>query len=532
MKKHVFQCLPALALILLALAVQTVVASAHASLNGSTPADGSMVESAPARFILVFSEPVSPLALDLVRPNGTPTALTNFELRDATLDIAAPETLDLGTHVLTWRVVSSDGHPVGGSVIFSIGEVSAQAPAVEEQIDWTVRSGLWMSKVALYIGLFIGVGGVLARTMLMPGVTSGSAVLGTALVIGLAGAVLSLGFQGLDALGAPAGSLAETVVWRTGYSTTFGLTVAVSFFAFLAAGASLSLQGTGALAAACLALLLGAGSLALSGHASAASPQWVMRPAVFLHAIAIAVWAGALTPLGLALRRKEAGAAKALARFSRIIPAFIGMLLATGAVLAVVQVGHPAALLDTAYGQVFVVKLVLLAGLFLLAAANRWKLTAPTKNGDEQSAGKLVRSIALETVLVLLIFGVAATWRFTPPPRVLAAAAAVPATLHVHGAKAMADLTIAPGRTGPVSVSAIIMTGDFGPLDAKEVTFVFSNPAAGIEPFRREAEKPGDGTWRADGVVLPLAGTWTVRVDVLITDFDIARLEGSVAIRP
>lgn len=89
-----------------------------------------------------------------------------------------------------------------------------------------------------------------------------------------------------------------------------------------------------------------------------------------------------------------------------------------------------------------------------------------------------------------------------------------------------------PGRAGPVSVSAMIMTGEFGPLDAREVTFVFSNPNAGIEPFRRKADKPGDGTWRADGIVLPLPGEWSVRVDVLISDFEIARLEGLVEIRP
>ncbi|WP_266076709.1 hypothetical protein [Brucella intermedia] len=48
-----------------------------------------------------------------------------------------------------------------------------------------------------------------------------------------------------------------------------------------------------------------------------------------------------------------------------------------------------------------------------------------------------------------------------------------------------------PRRTGPVGVSAIIMTGDFGPLGTKEVMFVFSRPEAGIEPFRRKAERRG-----------------------------------------
>lgn len=62
---------------------------------------------------------------------------------------------------------------------------------------------------------------------------------------------------------------------------------------------------------------------------------------------------------------------------------------------------------------------------------------------------------------------------------------------------------------------------ELDPLDAREVTFIFSNPDAAIEPFRRMVKKPGDGTWRADGIVLPLPGEWTVRVNVLISDFDI-----------
>lgn len=88
----------------------------------------------------------------------------------------------------------------------------------------------------------------------------------------------------------------------------------------------------------------------------------------------------------------------------------------------------------------------------------------------------------------------------------------MPANAHIHTAKAMADLTINPGRAGTVSVSAMIMTGDFGALDEKEVMFAFSNPDAGIEPFRRKAEKPGDGTWRAGGVALPLPDDWSVRI--------------------
>jgi copper transport protein len=76
------------------------------------------------------------------------------------------------------------------------------------------------------------------------------------------------------------------------------------------------------------------------------------------------------------------------------------------------------------------------------------------------------------------------------------------------------------------------MTGDFGPLDAKAVTLVLSKPDSGIEPLKREAKKPGDGTWRIDDLVIPVAGRWTARLDILVSDFDMVRIEGPIDIRP
>lgn len=504
---------------------------AHASLNAAEPADGSVAENAPAFYSLTFSEPVSPLSLNLIHPDGSAIALERFSLQGNVLEIQAPADLGSGTHVLSWRVVSEDGHPVGGSVIFSIGEPSAEPPVVEERIDRTVRTGLWLSKIALYIGLFIGVGGVFALRVLMPDVGRGLRIIIAALAIGTLGAIISIGFQGLDALGAEAERISESIVWSTGFGTSYGRTIVTSIAAF--AIAALSLTGAGlAKPAAAVGLLATGAALALSGHAASATPQWLMRPMVFLHAITIAVWIGALVPLGLALRSGDAAVVPSLRLFSRFIPYAVALLIAAGLILAIVQVEHPQALANTAYGRVFLVKLTLLVGLFTLAALNRWSLTAPAEAGDAGTARRLVRSVVVETAVVLMIFGAVAGWRFTPPPRALAAAAAQPATVHLHTIKAMADVTVTPGRTGPVTVSAFIMTGDFGALDAKEVTFVFANPSAGIEPFKRRAEKASDGIWRAEGVMLPLAGMWAVRIDVLISDFELAKLEGRVAIRP
>jgi copper transport protein len=155
-----------------------------------------------------------------------------------------------------------------------------------------------------------------------------------------------------------------------------------------------------------------------------------------------------------------------LRRFSAAVPYAIAVLFAAGVVLAVVQVEQPSALLDTAYGRVLLIKLALLAVLFVLAAFNRWRLTRPAASGDARGARRLARTIAAEVAMVLLILAVVACWRFTPPPRALAIAAAQPATTHIHAAKAMADVTVTPGRAGPVAVSIFVMTGDFDPLPA------------------------------------------------------------------
>ncbi|PTE08332.1 copper resistance CopC/CopD family protein [Mesorhizobium helmanticense] len=505
-------------------------AFAHAALVTADPADGMVLGQSPTQFSLTFSEPVSPLVLTLVRPDGTPLPLTAFRLNDQTVEIDNPRTLGPGTHVLSWRVISADGHPVGGSVLFSIGAPSA-APIVSEAVDWGLRSAIWTGRVLLYIGLFLGVGGAFAIAWLAKGGRSGQRFAIAAMLCGLVAAPLSLGFQGLDALGAPLTHLSQPVVWQTGLGTSFGWTVLI---ALIALGLGLfSLVGPRADARLfALAGLASVGAaLAASGHASAAEPQWLTRPMVFLHGVGIAFWAGALAPLGLAVRRQPAEAGLFLHRFSQAILPVVAVLAATGIALAVIQVQAPAALLGTAYGRLLLVKLALLFFLFTLAATNRWKLTAPAEAGETEVQRRLVRSIGVEMLIVLAIFGVAAGWRFTPPPRALAIAAAQPASIHIHTPKAMADLSITPGHAGPVSASIVVMTGDFGPLDARQVTLVLSKPDSGIEPIKRPATKPGDGTWRVDDLVIPVAGRWTARLDILVSDFEMVKIEAQIDIR-
>ncbi|MBN9267641.1 MAG: copper resistance protein CopC [Hyphomicrobium sp.] len=507
-------------------------ARAHAALIASIPEDGAVLSGAPAKLSLSFNENVSPLVVALIRPDGTRSALDRVTARERALDIAVPGDLSAGTHILSWRVVSADGHPMAGTIVFSIGAPSATPPSIETAADWTLRSAILAAKIALYLGLFIGIGGVFAWVWLGSARRDGRSVVVPALALGIAGALLSIGLQGLDALGAPVHRIVEGAFWKAGASTTLVHTALVAALSMALSLIALVVPTVMARLLSIIALM-GAGlSLSLSGHAAAAEPQWLMRSMVFAHTTGVAYWVGALVPLAAALGSGRADAQSMLGRFSRSIPWVLLVLVAGGIALTVVQVETPEALIETNYGWLLSTKLVLVAALFGLAAVNRWRLTPAVERGLLRPRLKMVRFIIIEAVCVALILAVVAGWRFTPPPRALSIAAAQPVSVHIHTLPAMAELTLSPGRKGRISAIITIMTGEYGPLDADAITLTLSPPEAGIAAIQQAALKRGDGTWRIERMELPIAGSWSVELDIRVKDNAPILLKSALSVRP
>ena len=108
-------------------------------------------------------------------------------------------------------MVSLDGHPVGGSVVFSIGAPSAGSiPDIENTTAPAVASLLWVAKLAVYVGLFIGIGGAFFCAWISPfGTKPARGAITAALILGLVALPLSVGAQGVDALGLPLSGLCE-----------------------------------------------------------------------------------------------------------------------------------------------------------------------------------------------------------------------------------------------------------------------------------------------------------------------------------
>jgi copper transport protein len=513
--------LSSVAALLLLLGMSTN-ALAHASLVSTEPRDGSMVAQAPKTVALRFNEPVTPAVIRLIDAAGRVRDDTAVHALDATISIALPEGLPLGTQVISYRVISADGHPVSGSMVFSIGmDTSAAAPASS---DSALAILIWLSRIGIYLGLFVGVGGAFFDGWIAPDRARRTTTI-AALWLGLFSAVVSFGCQGLDLLGLPIGRFLTAAPWRAAAATSLGPSLLIaaaamglSFFARRCVSASFA-------RALSLLAIIGVGvSLASSGHASTASPQWLTRPLVFLHGVGVAYWVGALLPLMALSQGPVQTLLSVLSRFSRAAVPVVGVLVLTGLVLAIIQLESLHALVDTKYGLILSIKVTLVVVLLGFAALNRFRLTPVLQSGS-QNTRPLLRSIGIECAVVIGILAVVAGWRFTPPPRALAAAAPTPLALQLRSDKATFQVLASPGRVGIDTFVLRIMSGDARPLQAKEVTLVLSQPERGIEPFERKAARDADGSWIVRGVPIPFAGRWRVRVDALVTDFEKLTLE-------
>ena len=348
-------------------------AFAHASLVSAEPADGSVLSNQPKVVELRFNEAVTPAVINLIDAAGRVRGDAIVHAAGEAIVIDVPENLPKGTQVVSYRVISADGHPVGGSMLFSIGAVTAAAKIPKN--DGTVDVLIWLARVGMYLGLFAGVGGAFFVTWIGK-MRAGAGVINAALTVGLASAAASLGLQGLDALDIPLHDLSLEAPWQAAFATSLGASLLIAAVAMVAAIVALQAQSAGTARALSALALAGVGlSLATTGHAAAAPPQWMTRPAVFLHGVGAAFWIGALTPLAAMVRRPGKGLLAVVIRFSRIAVAVVGVLVLTGFALAVVQLQSFGALIDTRYGNILALKLGLVLLLLALAALNRFVFT-------------------------------------------------------------------------------------------------------------------------------------------------------------
>lgn len=250
---------------------------------------------------------------------------------------------------------------------------------------------------------------------------------------------------GLLACAAAAGLVAQTALMAGGWtaalslpalgyvlqSTGPGLAHGVRTTLALAGGALL-LLGRGDPRARRLAVVAFAGataSFAWSGHgASSEGPAGVIHLlADIVHAVAAAVWLGALVGFCLRLAREgpdSVATAGALTQFAGVGTAAVGALALSGLVNAAFLIGPDGAsrLPGSVWGGLLLAKLALFAVMLGLAAHNRYSLTpalaaAVAAGGETAPAMRKLRvSIGLELTTGVVLLGLVAVMGIQMPP--------------------------------------------------------------------------------------------------------------------
>ncbi|ADZ70990.1 CopD family protein [Polymorphum gilvum] len=504
---------------------------AHAQLRASTPAAGSVIAHPPEAVTLDFNEPVAPVVLRWIAPGGGESQVAGTAA-NARVTVIPPDGLGEGTHLLSWRVVSADGHPVGGTLSFSIGTPSATQAAPADRAGgaaWAVVAARFFLTLALVAA--VGMAAFSAVVTRAPPTRSMRRTAIAAALLALPSSLALIAAQGFDLLSLPPAALLTAAPWQAARTAPLVVTTALSVLAVLLAVLALVEPAARRRAHRPLAFAawgVAALSFAASGHAATAEPRWIAAPAVALHALALVFWTGTLVPLLSAFRRP--GGEAVLARFASLALPLVMLLVASGALLTAIQAGSVASLAGSAYGQVLTVKLALVAGMLALALRNRLRLVPRLAAGEPSAGPALSRAIRAEIALGLVVLALAAGFRLTPPPRALVATVP-PLQVHVHADYAMADLRLAPGRAGPVDVALAVHTGGFQPLVPLEAEMAFAMPGRGIEPIRIRLRAGDDGLWHGS-TDLPVAGDWDVTIRLLVTEFERATLQATVTLAP
>lgn len=101
-------------------------ASAHDELLSSTPETGQRLTEAPTQVTLTFSADVldTGAAVIVADAGGHDWVATEPVLDGATVTVELQPDMPAAGYEVRWRVVSSDGHPIAGTVPFTIGDAT------------------------------------------------------------------------------------------------------------------------------------------------------------------------------------------------------------------------------------------------------------------------------------------------------------------------------------------------------------------------------------------------------------------------
>ncbi len=544
----------AIATLVAVLGFGTGVASAHASLVATSPADGTSVTPSPATVSATFSERVSIGVGGLtvrntkgVRVDSGPSGLDGA---GTTVSVGLQPALPDGTYVATYRMLSGDGHPVSASFLFGVGAAPVDpnaATAGGGNRVWEIVGAVGRFLMYLSALLAAGLAFFVAfihdhdddrwRLIGWARIATITAVFGAAAIIGGQAALLS---------GKGVASITDGSVLGDVLDSRLGWSLGALVMGLIAVHLSTDVRNpTISQALALYGGLATAGSFAIWGHSTELAPIWLSTVADIVHAAAAAVWFGGIIGLVVVLRRRGdrpvASTAQVVGRFSTTAAISVGFLAAAGLALGWNATGGSwEALTSTTYGRLLLIKVLITGAILAVAGYNRSSLLPPLLDEEadlpaEQRAGGwrvLRRTVIIEAIALVIVLGVTSVLVNVTPANTAVAARDRVVNQTQTVSTGTVNLVVVPARVGDNTLHIQYADASGRPIDvANTLTIEFSLAAAELAAISRQTAKAGPGHFIYTGPELSIVGSWTVTLIARTSDFSEQRTEFTVPIR-
>jgi copper transport protein len=480
---------------------------------------------------LTFNEPVE-ISLGALRLfDGTGASINISTARHPNGDGAAVEVdlpaLSNGSYVVDWRVVSADSHPVHAAFTFQVGPTSNLSSGLLDQIissshtGKTASTGLTVSRSLVTAAMAIAFGGLLACGLgIVPFGRRQRLLIGIAAGVGAIAGLLAMPLEVGYTAGRSLGVITDGAAWRAVFDTTLGVAWVVRAAGIALTTAVLLVTRSHSRAAwwrgvLFVGLVVVATASAYGGHGATGRWHYLGVFLTVLHVSAMAVWLGGLAMLVVGFKDVERDGAE---RFSRIALLAVVVVVVSGTIQGIRQVGSVDGLTGTSYGKLLIWKLVAVAATLGIAAVARASThgrlaLAPASvgaaGGGSFDRPRLRRAVTIETALAVVIV-VLTSLLMAANPSQASASTPFSATLTSNGY--LASIEVSPARVGANEVHIFLSSPNSSLVQADNVTVTIQDPSRDVDPIKIDVVKAGAEHVISNAATFPYAATWRMVV--------------------
>ncbi|MCY7861886.1 copper resistance CopC/CopD family protein [Bacillus haynesii] len=509
-------------------------AFAHAYIVNSTPAENQELKKAPAEIKIEFNEAIQKGFHSITVRNSSgervDSGKTEIDPQNAKImTVKLKPKLKDDIYSAEWRAVSADGHPVSGTIPFSIGNIQGGLPKDQQnQASGLPAADTVMERVLLYTGFSLFMGAALLQLVWhrpengWPGDKRRrlKRIKNAALLLTGAAIIIQLPLQTKANAGVSwLGALQPSLLQETLLNTTGGMLWLINIAIITLLVFCSNRKG---LKSAILSLFLFAGLLfvkSLDGHAASTSAGYMTIAMNFIHLNAASIWTGGLAMFVLFFGKDWLKPDKSLIwetirRFSPWALASAGLLIFSGLFNSFFIIHTLDNLFGTAYGKALLVKSALVLLMIGLGAFHYFRF----RKAPKQQGG---RSMKAEWAVGLLILLTTAVFTNIPSPP-------APLPQPFSETKELTEgntlsLRISPNMPGSNTFEVTVRNrkGDVvKDIQKIELTVEKTGLFADDKESTFSLSKNKDGVFQTKNLNLNEDGIWKIRVHGLTASFE------------